>query len=71
MKRRGLHRLLPRRPPDEAGFTLAELLIAIAIETIIFGALATAFVVVLNGGTLGQREPRPSRATRASPRTTS
>lgn len=37
--------------PDESGFTLAELIIAIAIETIVFGALATAFVVVLNGGT--------------------
>ena len=42
------HRTGARR--NEAGFTLPELILAIAIETIIFGALATAFVVVLNGG---------------------
>jgi type II secretory pathway pseudopilin PulG len=35
---------------DAAGFTIPELLVAIALETIIFGALATAFIVVLNGG---------------------
>ncbi len=45
--RRRPHRRARR---DESGFTLAELILAIAIETIIFGALATAFVVVLNGG---------------------
>jgi hypothetical protein len=39
-----------RRVHDESGFTLAELIIALALETIIFGALATAFVVVLHGG---------------------
>ncbi len=35
---------------DESGFTLAELIVAVMIETIIFTALATAFVVVLQGG---------------------
>ncbi|MCU1467268.1 MAG: hypothetical protein JWM72_3196 [Actinomycetia bacterium] len=40
-----------RAPHDEAGFTLAELIVSIAIEAIIFGALATAFVVLLHGGT--------------------
>ena len=39
-----------RAPHDESGFTLAELIVAITIEVVIFGALATAFVVVLNGG---------------------
>ena len=48
--RRARARARARARPDESGFTLAELLLAIAIETIIFGALATAFVVVLNGG---------------------
>src|SRR4051794_28648910 len=38
-------------PHDEAGFTLAELIVSIAIEAIIFGALATAFVVLLHSGT--------------------
>jgi hypothetical protein len=33
----------------EAGFTLPELIVSLALETIIFGALATAFIVVLNG----------------------
>ncbi|MDQ1474926.1 MAG: hypothetical protein QOE62_155, partial [Actinomycetota bacterium] len=40
-----------RTPHDEAGFTLAELIVSIAIEAVIFGALATAFVVLLRGGT--------------------
>jgi hypothetical protein len=44
-------RIRRRTPRNESGFTLAELILTIAIETIIFGALATAFVVVLNGGT--------------------
>ncbi len=39
------------RPHDEAGFTLAELIVAVAIEALVFGALATAFVVLLHGGT--------------------
>jgi prepilin-type N-terminal cleavage/methylation domain-containing protein len=34
---------------DQSGFTLPELLVAMALETIIFGALATSFVVVLTG----------------------
>jgi len=38
-------------PHDEAGFTLAELIVSISIEAIIFGALATAFVVLLHSGT--------------------
>jgi type II secretory pathway pseudopilin PulG len=38
------------RRRGEGGFTLPELIVAVALETIIFGALATAFVVVLNGG---------------------
>ena len=43
-------RVRRRARHNEAGFTLPELIITIAIETVIFGALATAFVVVLNGG---------------------
>ena len=43
-------RIRSRSPRNESGFTLPELILAIAIETIVFGALATAFVVVLNGG---------------------
>ncbi len=52
MKRpRVLRRLLPKGGHDESGFTLAELIVSLAIETIVFGALAAAFVVVINGGT--------------------
>ncbi len=62
-----MRRLLPRahhrRASDERGFTLPEMLIALAIETIIFGALATAFVVVLNGGsTVNENLKRSSDA---------
>jgi type II secretory pathway pseudopilin PulG len=48
---RALAQRREQRPHDEAGFTLAELIVAIAIEALIFGALATAFVVLLHGGT--------------------
>ena len=46
-----LRRVLPKGGHDESGFTLAELIVALAIETVIFSALAAAFIVVLNGGT--------------------
>jgi len=39
-----------RRVHDESGFTLAELIVTLVLETVVFGALATAFVVALNGG---------------------
>ena len=44
-------RFLPGHKHADDGFTLVELILAISIETIIFGTLATAFIVVLNSGT--------------------
>lgn len=41
--------MMRRTKRDEGGFTLPELIVSLALETIIFGALATAFIVVLNG----------------------
>ncbi len=57
------HRFRAHRARGQRGFTLPELIIALAIETVIFGALATAFVVVLNGGnTVNENLKRTSDA---------
>jgi type II secretory pathway pseudopilin PulG len=41
---------IPRPVRDESGFTLVELIVTLVLEMIIFGALASAFVLALNGG---------------------
>jgi hypothetical protein len=44
-----VRRFLPAGEHDELGLTLVELLLAIAIETVLFGALAAAFISSMTG----------------------